>query len=120
MSNAYHFEGRLADEPQAGNTESAPCRFRLIRNEHVGTDGNGQARPERVVSIPFAAFGGRGRAIAQHARKGDQLIVTAHIENNRYTDANNVEHFDYNFVVDDFSFGAPGEIKRQELAARRS
>ena len=108
MSNLLHFDGRLADAPQRGDGENAPAKFRLIRNEHAGTDSAGNAK-ERTVGIPFTAFGAKGRTIAQHARKGDQLIVTARVENNRFTDGQGIERFDYNFVVEDFDFGAPGE-----------
>lgn len=120
MSNLLHFDGRLADAPQRGEGENAPCRIRLIRNEHAGNDGQGNPRPERVVSVPFTAFGGRGRAIAEHTKKGDQLIVTARVENNRYIDGQGIERFDYNFVIEDFDFGAPGELKRAELASRKN
>lgn len=112
MSNSYHFTGRLADDPQMGQGENAPCRFRLIRNEYTGSDSSGKPRPERQVVIPFAAFGGRGKTIHEHARKGDQLIIDARIENNRFTDSSNVERFDYNFIVEEFDFGARADRSR--------
>lgn len=121
MSNAgntLHFVGRLAEAPQAGQG-NAPTKFRLIRNEFAGVDEGSNERKERVVSLPFVVFGARGKSLADLARKGDQLHVTARLENNRYTDSEQIERFDYNFVVTDYEFGAPGEQKRAELAAGR-
>ena len=119
MPNAFHFDGNVASAPiltRPGN--SSICKFTLIRNEFAGTDDQGTARPERKVAIQFTAFGKRGEAIAQHASQGDQLIVTARIDNNNYTNGDGVEVFGFNFVVEDFSFGAPGARKREQLAAR--
>lgn len=117
MSNAFHFDGRLADAPQQSSGPNSPVRFKLIRNEFAGTDDAGKPRPERVVAVPFVAWGGAGKAILEHVRKGDQLIVTARVENNRYTHEGR-EVYDYNFVVSEFDFGSPGEIKRAELEQR--
>lgn len=117
MSNAFHFDGRMAEAPELRNSATKVCKFRLIRNERAGTDESGE-RKERVVAIPFTAFGATAEAIAKHVRKGDQLFIDARIENNRYTDSEQREHFDYNFVVTGFDFGAPGEASRAALADR--
>lgn len=119
VGNTFHFVGRLAEAPQTGSGPNTPTRLRLIRNEFAGTDEQTNERKERIVSVPFVVFGARGKTLAEHARKGDQLHVQARIENNRYTDGEGVERFDYNFVVLDFEFGAIGEQKRAELAASR-
>lgn len=114
------FTGRLADTPVLrGNGEDAVCRITLIDNEYAGKDVEGNAK-ERVVSIPFVIFGSRGDAIARHCRKGDQLIVYWELRNNTYTDTAGEKVYGYDFVVRDFEFGAPGAIKRAELAERQS
>lgn len=119
MSNALHFEGRVASAPVLSNHgDTKVTKFTLIRNEYAGKDDGGDRR-ERSVSIQFTAFGQRGEAIAKHAMKGDQLIVMARLSNNNFTDGDGVERYGYNFVVEDFTFGAPGEAKRAQLAARR-
>lgn len=120
--NSFHFEGRLAADPdftKGEGNKSSRIRMRLIRDEYAGRDGAGNTR-DKTVAIPVTAFGGMAETIAEHVRKGDQLIVTTKIENNRFTDGGGVERFDYNFVLQDFAFGAPGEVKRRELAARRT
>jgi single-strand DNA-binding protein len=120
MPNAFHFDGRIAKAPaltRPGNT--TVCKFTLIRNEFAGMEASGQPRQERIVSIQFTAFGKSAEAIAQHAMEGDQLIVTARIDNNNYKDKDQNDVYGHNFVVDDWTFGAPGSKKREQLANRR-
>lgn len=109
------FTGNLAKAPVlTGNGERAVCKFTLISNEYAGKDESGTAR-ERSVSIQFTAFRGKAEAIAKNAMKGDQLIVTYRIENNHYQkDGEDV--YGYNFVLDDFAFGAPGKEKREQFS----
>lgn len=109
------FTGNLASAPVlTGSGEGAFCKFTLISNEYAGKDGDGAAR-ERAVSIQFTAFRGKGETIARNALKGDQLIVTYRIENNNYQKAGE-DVYGYNFVIDDFTFGAPGKAKREQFA----
>lgn len=118
MPNVFIFDGRVAQAPTVtrpnGNTV---CKFTLIRNEYAGKDADDNVRDERTVSIQFSAFGGRGEAIAKNAMEGDQLIVTARIANNNYQKEGQ-DVFGFNFVVEDFTFGAPGPRKRAQLAQR--
>lgn len=119
--NALHFDGRLASAPiisNHGNTKVA--KFTLIRNDYAGKDPASGERREREVSIQFTAFDGIGEAIAKNGVKGDQLIVTARVSNNNYTDSNDVERYGFNFTVEEFTFGAPGAAKREQLAQRQA
>lgn len=119
MSNSLHFTGRIAKAPVlTGNGDRAVCKFTLIRNEYAGKDQAGERKEDKVISIQFTAFRGKAEAIAKHAFKGDQLIVSARIENNNWTDGEDQKHYDYGFIIDDFEFGAPGEEKRAFLAER--
>jgi single-strand DNA-binding protein len=105
------FTGRVGAAPTTqGNGENAVTKFTLIKNEYAGKDQNDETK-ERVVSIQFTAFRSKAEAIAKFVNKGDQLIVSYRIENNRYT-KDGEEIFGYNFIVDDFEFGAPGSISR--------
>lgn len=109
------FVGNLAKAVVvSGNGDRAVARFTLISNEYAGKDKEtGEAR-ERSVSIQFTAF--RAKAIAKNAMKGDQLIVDYRIENNNFQkDGEDV--YGYNFVVEDFTFGAPGKEKREQFRA---
>jgi single-strand DNA-binding protein len=117
MPNKFFFDGRLAANPELKTSENntARTRFRLIRNEYAGRDGDGAAR-EREVSIPFVAFGKNAENIAAHCLVGDQLVIEASISNNDYTDKDGIDRYEFNFVVEHFDFGAPGAAKRKKLA----
>lgn len=113
MSNAFHFVGRLAAAPVVTrpNADLTVCKFTLIRNERI--DEN----KERKVQIQFTAFNGLANTIGEHCLEGDQLIVTARLENNNYT-VNNETEYGFNFILTEFTFGAPGAKKREALANR--
>jgi single-stranded DNA-binding protein len=93
-------------------------RFCLIGNDYAGRDEEGTSR-EVVTSLWFVAFGALGEAIAQNARKGDQLIVDARIRANNWIDPQGEKQHDYSIIVEGFRFGAPGRITREQLDARR-
>jgi single-strand DNA-binding protein len=90
----------------------------LIGNDYAGKDEEGGVR-EIATTIWFTAFGPLGETIARTARKGDQLIVDAQVRADNWTDKEGERHYDYNFVVQGFRFGAPGKAKREERAGRQ-
>jgi single-strand DNA-binding protein len=111
--------GNLAKHPELANKgDTTYTRFCLVGNDYAGKDEHGNAR-EAVTLVWFVAFEGMGEAIAKNARKGDQLIVQASIRSNNWTDKDGEKQYDHSFVVQNFRFGAPGKIKREEMAARR-
>jgi single-strand DNA-binding protein len=111
--------GNLAKNPDLANKgDTTYTRFCLVGNDYAGRDEHGNAR-EAVTLVWFVAFEGMGEVIAKNARKGDQLIVQASIRSNNWTDKDGDKQYDHSFVVQNFRFGAPGKIKREELAARR-
>lgn len=113
------FIGQLAKAPeQVGSGDRAVTHFTLISNEYAGRDASGETR-ERVTSLRFSAFRAIGEQIHRHALKGDQLAVTYRIENNVY-EQDGRDVYGYNFVVENFTFGAPGKAKRAELDERRA
>ena len=117
--NHFHFTGRMAKAVTlSGKGDRAVAKFTLIRNQYAGKDEGGEAL-EKPVAVQFTAFRKKGEAISKNFFKGDQMVVVARVENNNYTDKDGVDQYDFSFVVDDFDFGAPGEEKRAELAARR-
>jgi single-strand DNA-binding protein len=89
----------------------------LVGNDYAGKDEQGNAR-EAVTSLWFVAFESLGETIAKNARKGDQLILQAQIRANNWIDKEGEKQYDYSFIVQDFKFGAPGKVKREELALR--
>jgi single-strand DNA-binding protein len=111
--------GNLAKDPElAVKGDTTYARICLVGNDYAGKDDEGNVR-ETVTSLWFVAFESLGEAIAKNARKGDQLILQAQIRSNNWTDKEGEKQYDYSFVVQNFRFGAPGKVKREELAARR-
>src|SRR3984885_6778867 len=111
--------GNLAKDPELiAKGDVSYTRFCVIGNDYAGKDEDGSAR-EIVTSMWFVAFGALGEAIANNARKGDQLILEARIRANNWTDQQGEKQYDYSYVVEGFRFGAPGRAKREELDSRR-
>ncbi len=111
--------GNLANNPElATKGGSSYARFCLVGNDYAGKDEHGNAR-EVVTSLWFVAFDSLGEAIGKNALKGDQLIVQAQIRANNWIDKDGGKQYDYSYIVQNFRFGAPGRVKREELAARR-
>lgn len=112
--NMFHFTGRATKAPAlTGTGDRAYAKLTLIANEYAGKGEGGEAK-ERKVAIPFTAFRGKAEALAKNVKKGDQLIVTARIENNNY-EKGGEDHYDYNFIIEDFYFGAPGAESREAM-----
>jgi single-strand DNA-binding protein len=111
--------GNLAKNPELSvKGDTAYTRFCLVGNDYAGKDDDGNVR-EITTSLWFVAFESLGEAIARNARKGDQLIVQAQVRANNWTDTDGEKQYDYSYVVQSFKFGAPGKLKREQLAARR-
>ncbi len=112
--------GNLARNPDlVAKGEALYTRFCLVGNDYGGRDEEGAAR-ELVTSLWFVAFGVLGEALAKNARKGDQLIVTARVRANNWTDKQGGKQYDHSFIVEGFRFGAPGKVKREEFEALRA
>ena len=110
--------GNLAKNPElAVKGDTTYTRFCLVGNDYAGKDDNGNAR-EITTGLWFVAFEHLGESIAKNARKGDQLIVQAHIRSNNWTDKDGERQYDHSFVVQSFRFGAPGRVKREGFAWR--
>src|ERR1700691_1596879 len=111
--------GNLAKNPELSvKGDTTYTRICLVGNDYAGKDEQGNAR-EAVTSLWFGAFESLGEAIAKKARKGRQLSFQRPIRSNNGTDKEDKKQYDYSFVIQNFRFGAPGKIKREELAARR-
>ena len=111
--------GNLARNPEyVAKNDTSYTRFCLVGNDYAGKDEGGSAR-EITTSLWFVAFGALGEVLARNARKGDQLIVEAHVRANNWTDKQGEKQYDHSFVLDGFRFGAPGKLKREELDGRR-
>ena len=114
MMNSFKMTaiGRVAKDLELKETATTCItRVTLIANDKY----NGR---ETTNSVQFIAFGNTAKALVDHVRKGDQLFLEAHLKNNFWTDDNEQRHYDNDLIIDEFTFGAPGQIKRAELAAR--
>jgi single-strand DNA-binding protein len=110
--------GNLSKDPEhAIKGDIAYTKFCLVGNDYAGKDEQGNNR-EVVTTLWFVAFDGLGEAIAKNARRGDQLIVHAQLRSDNWTDKDGEKHYDHSFIVLGFRFGAPGKVKREELARR--
>src|SRR5258708_39888501 len=110
--------GNRARDPElATKGDTTYTNFCLLGNDYAGKDEQGNTR-EIVTSVYFVAFDALGEAIAKNARKGDQLVVEAHIRANNWVDKDGAKRYEHSYVVNGFRFGAPGRAKREELAAR--
>jgi len=117
--NRFHYSGRAAAAPElqtVGQNDTKLARVRLIRNEYAGNDGDG-GRRERQVSIQFTAFGSMAETLARNVLTGDQLSVIATLRNNNFQ-RDGQDHYEYNFEILEFEYGAPGAEKRAKLAER--
>jgi single-strand DNA-binding protein len=111
--------GNLARNPELVAKGSVSyTRFCLIGDDYAGKNEEGSAR-QIISSVWFVAFGSIGESIAKYGRKGDQLILSARVRSNNWTDDQGEKQYDYSFVVETFRFGAPGKEKREELEMRR-
>jgi single-strand DNA-binding protein len=111
--------GHLARNPEVIAKGDVACtRFCLIGNDYGGKDEEGVPR-EVTTSVWFVAFGAIGDSIAQHSRKGDQMIVEARVRSNIWTDKQGEKQYDHSFIVQGFKFGAPGKVKREERNGQR-
>lgn len=98
-----------------GSGDRQYVRVPLIGNDYVGKDAKGEPQYE-ATTVYFVAFGKTAAAIA-NARKGDQLVINAKVTANNWTDAKNEKHYDHSFIVEGFTFGAPGKLTRAARAA---
>ena len=111
--------GNLARNPEfVSKNDMSYTRFCLVGNDYAGKDEGGTTK-EVTTSVWFVAFGVMGETLARAGRKGDQLVVHAHVRANNWTDKQGDKQYDHSFIADGFRFGAPGKIKREELEARR-
>lgn len=113
MINSFHFDGRLTETPTLEQPKDKKLTsFVLIQNKKYGDK-------EWTVRVRFTAFEGIAETITKHCLVGDQLMINAELRNNDYTDQDDKKHYDMDFLVVDFSFGAPGPAKRKQLEESR-
>ncbi len=80
-------------------------RFCLVGDDQAAGAEKGPLR-DVVTSLWFLAFGEIASAIAQRARKGDQLILEARVIATHWTDKQGGRQHGHIFIVTGFRFGA--------------
>ena len=96
----------LARNPELSTKgEVTFARFCLFGNDEVVEGGEGPSQ-EVVTSLWFLAFGEIATAIAQHARKGDQLILEARVITTHWINKQRERQHGTVFIVTGFRFGA--------------
>jgi single-strand DNA-binding protein len=104
--------GNVAKQPELKQKgDRSYLHLCLIGNDYAGPDN-----PDVVTGLFFTAFGSTANALGKNVRKGDQLIIDAHIRDNSFTDSQTGEAVrSHSFIIDGFRFGAPGREKRAEF-----
>ena len=104
--------GQVAKQPELKQKgDRSYLNLCMIGNDYAGPD-----KPDVVTSLFFTAFGSTANALGKNVRKGDQLIIDAHIRDNSFTDSRTGEAVrSHSFIIDGFRFGAPGREKRAEF-----
>ncbi len=96
----------LARNPELSTKgEVTFARFCLVGNDDVIEGGEGPS-PGVVTSLWFLAFGDIATAIAQHARKGDQIILEARVMTSHWINKQRERQHGTIFIVTGFRFGA--------------
>jgi single-stranded DNA-binding protein len=99
--------GNLARNPEViAKGDVAYVRFCLIGNDHAEPDEEVRHAREVFNSVWFLAFDEIADRIATHARKGDQLIVTARVRPHVWIDKGGEKHCRNVFIVTGLRFGA--------------
>lgn len=98
--------GNLARNPELSTKGDVSfARFCLVGDDVV-TEGEGEPLGDVVTSLWFLAFGPIATAIAQRARKGDQLILEARVIATHWSDKQQGTQHGHLFIVTGFRFGA--------------
>lgn len=98
--------GNLARNPElSAKGDVTFSRFCLVGDDAT-VKGEGEPLGAVVTSLWFLAFGPIATAIAERARKGDQLILEARVIAAHWTDEQQGKQHGHIFVVTGFRFGA--------------
>lgn len=111
--------GNLASDPElAAGHDVSYARLCLIGNDCADNDDAGSVR-DVTTSLWFTAFGALAETLAQRARKGDQLVLEAHVRGSNWTDKHGELQYDHAFIIDGFRLGATGKARRTAPDVRR-
>lgn len=99
--------GNLARNPEVtAKGDVAYVRFCLVGVDHAEADEEVRHTRHVVTSTWFLAFDGIADDIATHARKGDQLIVTARVRPHAWISKEGENQSENVYIVTGFRYGA--------------
>lgn len=103
MINKVILMGRLTADPELKQTTSgvAVCSFNVaVTRSYKDSNGNYPADFVRVQS-----WRGTAEFVNRYFSKGKMIIVEGNLQNNDYTDKNNVKHYQMIVVAEAVHFG---------------
>ena len=103
--------GRLTADPETRYTTSnkAVCSFKIAVDRPTRQGEEKQADFFRVT-----AWGITGEMVQQYFSKGQKILVEGRLENNNYTDKNDVKHFSNDVVAEKVYFCGKRQENTQE------
>ncbi|MCQ2519684.1 MAG: single-stranded DNA-binding protein [Lachnospiraceae bacterium] len=95
--------GRLTRDPEVrysqGATSTAIGRFSIAVDRRFKREGQPDAD-----FFNCTAFGRTGEFVEKYLHKGTKVVVSGSIQNDNYTDANGVQRYSVQIVVDEVEF----------------
>lgn len=114
--------GRIGQDPELKHTPSgdAVANFTIATSE-VWTDKNSGQKQERTEWHRCVAWRKIAEIIGQYVTKGDSLYIEGHLSTRKWTDAQGVERYQTEIVVDEMQLiggkkegGQPAQQKQSE------
>lgn len=101
--NKWIANGRLTADPELKVTPSgvSTCRFTVATNRKY----KGQDNERKSDFITCQAWRQTAEFICKYFHKGSMIILEGTLQNNDYTDNNNVKHYGYIVQVESVEFG---------------
>lgn len=116
--NQATFHGRLGRDPESRYFESGQqvTNFSIAVDRPKDRDGN----KVDALWVKCAVWGKRAQVVADHFRKGSEIIVTGPIDLETFTDQNTAEQrASITMKVNDFGFAGSARDDQQQVPAAR-
>lgn len=115
MLNKVILQGRLTADPELSQTMSgiSSCRFSVAVDRGYKS-ANGEKQTD---FISCHAWRQTAEFVGKYFSKGKMIIIEGSLQNNNYTDKNNIKHYSYVVKVDNVSFGESKAAEGQASAS---
>lgn len=108
--NNVQLVGRLARDPETRSAGSTDITTLIVATDRpkfkdgkIVKDGNGYTEKETEFHR-VTVFNGRGRTIANHLKKGDQLALQGRIHYTKYQAQDGTDRYGCEIISDDVEF----------------